>query len=267
MPRRILPPLLIALAATLAASCDHQPTQPADGATQPTDAAAQPSDAAASAMQAVSSTESAPETPDFDPGDFVTVVNNRYFLLPPGTRFVYVGKEGGEPERVVTDVTHREKTILGIKVVTVLDRVFLGGVLKEKTLDWYAQDQDGNVWYLGEDSKEYENGKVVSTAGSWEAGKDGARAGIVMLAHPHVGQVYRQEFASGVAEDRARVLSLDANVSVPYGKFEHCLKTAETTALEPGAKEIKLYCRGVGFVKGDDVSGGTAHVTLVKIRS
>jgi hypothetical protein len=258
MPSPRLSPLLIAGCYALALDCNRQTP------TQPTEATVQPSTEAPAARLSPS-LGAASKEPDFDPGDFVSVVNNPYFPLRPGTRFVYVGTEDGEPERVVTDVTHRQKTILGVKVVVVLDRVFLGGVLTEKTLDWYAQDEDGNVWYLGEDSKEYENGKVVSTAGSWEAGKKGAKAGIIMLAHPRVGQVYRQEFASGVAEDMARVLSLHANVSVPYGRFDHCLKTAETTPLEPGAKEIKLYCRGVGFVKGDDVAGGTAHVVLTRI--
>jgi hypothetical protein len=248
MPRHPLFLPMVLLVATIAAGCDQQPTLPSDATVQSSNAR-----------------EAAPNIPDFDPRDFVPVVDNRYFPLRPGSRFVYVGTEDGERERVITDVTHRQKTILGVKVVVVLDRVFLDGALAEKTLDWYAQDKKGNVWYLGEDSKEYENGKVVSTAGSWEAGKHGARPGIIMLAHPHVGQSYQQEFALGVAEDRARVLSLQTSVSVPYGSFKHCLKTAETTPLEPGAREIKLYCRGVGFVKGDDVSGGTAHVVLTRI--
>jgi len=257
MPRHFLQPLLVALASTLVFSCDQQPTQP-------TDSAVQPGGAAASAQPATSA-KSASKIQAFDPGDFVRVIDNRYFPLRPGTRFVYLGTEDGEPERTVTDVTHRQKTILGVKVVVVLDRVFLDGALTEKTLDWYAQDKHGNVWYLGEDTKEFEDGKVVSTEGSWEAGKDGARAGIIMLAHPHPGQSYHQEFATGVAEDMAQVLGLHTNVSVPYGSFKHCLKTAETTPLEPGAKEIKLYCRGIGFVKGDDVAGGTAHAVLTRI--
>jgi hypothetical protein len=250
MSRLLLPPILVALAATLALGCDQSaPTQP----TSTSGRISAPSLAPASSA------------PDFDPKDFVTRVDNRYFPLQPGTRFIYRGTEDGEPEKVVTDVTHQHKTIQGVKVVVVLDRVFIGGSLKEKTLDWYAQDEDGNVWYFGEDSKEFENGQVTSTAGSWEAGKNGARAGVIMLAHPHTGQSYQQEFAAGVAEDMARVLRVNAKVSVPYGSFKHCLKTEETTPLEPGAKEIKLNCPGVGFVKGDDVSGGTAHVVLTKI--
>jgi hypothetical protein len=250
MSRLLLPPVLVALAATLVLGCDQStstlPTSTADKATAP-------------------SLGTASSTPDFDPKDFVARVDNRYFALQPGTRFIYRGTEDGQPEKVVTDITRRQKTILGVKVVVVLDRVFLGGALKEQTLDWYAQDQDGNVWYFGEDSKEFENGRVISTAGSWEAGKNGARAGVIMLAHPHVGQSYHQEFAAGVAEDMARVLSVNAKVSVPFGSFKHCLKTAETTPLEPGAKEIKVHCPGVGFVKGDDVSGGTAHSVLTDI--
>jgi hypothetical protein len=262
MSRSLLLPLLVALASALALGCNRQlPTQPTDLTAQAADVADQAAAAAAPAL----GVEATSGNPEFDPGDFVRVINNRYFALRPGTTFIYVGREDGQPERVVTEVTHQKKSILGVKVVTVLDRVYLDGSLKEKTLDWYAQDEDGNVWYFGEDSKEYENGKVISTAGSWEAGKHGAKAGVIMLAHPRVGQSYRQEFARGVAEDKARVLSLDAKASVPYGTFRHCLKTEETTPLEPGAKEVKLHCPGVGFVKGDDVAGGTAHIALSRI--
>ncbi len=258
MPSPRIPPLLIAGCCAVALGCNRQtPTQPTEAAVQ--------SSTEAPAVQPSPSVAAASTEPDFDPGDFVPGVDNRYFALRPGTRFIYVGTEDGKAERVITDVTHLEKTILGVKVVTVLDRVFLAGELKEKTFDWYAQDEDGNVWYFGEDTKAYEHGKVVSTAGSFEAGKNGARAGIIMLAHPHVGDSYRQEFARGVAEDKARVVSLSTDVSVPYGRFHNCLKIAETTPLEPGAKGIKLHCRGVGLVKEDDVSGGTAHIALTKV--
>ena len=190
MPRALISSLLVAV--TLLLACDRQmPTTPTD-----LPAAAQPE----------ASLSSSATAPHFDPKNFVRGVDNRFFPLPPGTRFIYVGQEDGEPVRNLSDVTRREKTILGVKVTVVLDRVYQSGELKEKTLDWYAQDKKGNVWYLGEDSKEYENGVVVSTAGSWEAGKNGARGGIIMPAHPHVGQLTQQEFAAGVAEDMARVL-------------------------------------------------------------
>jgi hypothetical protein len=250
MRRVALPPVLAALSGTLVLACGQStPTQPTSAGDSP----ASPPLASTAKM------------PDFDLKDFVARVDNRYFALKPGTRFIYRGTEDGEREKVVTDVTHDRKTILGVKVTVVLDRLFRSGELKEKTFDWYAQDQDGNVWYFGEDTKEFENGKVVSTQGTWQAGKHGARAGVVMLAHPHMGDSYHQEFATGVAEDRARVLSVTAKVTVPFGSFTHCLKTEETTALEPGAKEIKLNCPRVGFVKGDDISGGTAHIALTDI--
>ena len=132
-------------------------------------------------------------------------------------RYRETGDDG--PGRVVVRVTHRTKRVQGVETVVVRDRAFLGGELVEDTFDWYAQDRRGNVWYFGENTKEYENGRVVSTAGSWKAGRDGARAGIVMKAHPRVGATYYQEFSPGVAEDQATVLSRDARVSVPYGSF------------------------------------------------
>ena len=205
--------------------------------------------------------------PEFDPADFVAGVDNRLFPLPLGRRLIYHGTEDGEPETVITDVTRNRKTILGVRVVVVLDRVFLSGELIEKTFDWYAQDKHGNVWYFGEDTKEFENGEVVSTAGSFEAGKDGARAGILMRAHPKVGQVTAQEFAPGVAEDKSRVVDLNVTVTVPYGTFRHCIKTEDFTPLEPGALENKFYCRGVGVVRERDVRGGTVSTALARIVS
>jgi hypothetical protein len=122
------------------------------------------------------------------------------------------------------------------------------GRLVEDTYDWYAQDREGNLWYLGEDTKEYEDGRVVSTKGSWEAGVKGAQAGIVLPAHPRPGLSYRQEYYAGQAEDRARVLSLDGKAKVPFGSFGPCLVTADTTPLEPNLLEHKYFARGVGPV-------------------
>ncbi|HSE44139.1 MAG TPA: hypothetical protein VLA89_02300 [Gemmatimonadales bacterium] len=205
------------------------------------------------------------DLPPFNPNAFVPSVTNPLFPLPLGRRLLYRGTEDDLPETVITDITRGQKTILGVAVTVVLDRVFLHGELKEKTFDWYAQDAEGNVWYFGEDTKEYENGKVVSTAGSFEAGKEGAKAGIIMRAHPKVGQVTPQEFAPGVAEDKARVIALDATIAVPYGTFTHCLKQEEFTPLEPEALENKYYCPGVGIVKELDVQGGTVNTGLTTI--
>jgi hypothetical protein len=265
MPRSLLQPS-VALATIVLLSCDQQPTQPpaSEITTRASERSVVQLSNAAGPQPAASLNQSS-SMPEFDPKDFVRGVNNRLFPLRPGTRTIFTGSSDGESERTVVDVTRDKKTILGIEATVVLDRVFHNGVLKEKTFDWYAQDEDGNVWYLGEDSKAFESGGVVSTAGSWEAGKHGAKAGIIMLAHPRVGQTYQQEFAKGVAEDKARVLSLDTDVSVPYGNFDDCLKTEEFTPLEPGVKEVKFFCPRIGFVKGRDVAGGTGRIDLVRI--
>ena len=205
------------------------------------------------------------DLPPFDPHAFVPVVTNPLFPLPLGRRLIYRGTEDDLPETVITDITLGQKTILGVAVTVVLDRVFLNGQLREKTFDWYAQDTAGNVWYFGEDTKEYENGNVVSTAGSFEAGKNGAKAGIIMRAHPKVGQTTPQEFAPGVAMDKAKVLDLNATITVPYGTFTHCLKQEEFTPLEADALENKFYCPGVGIVKELDVKGGTVNTGLARI--
>jgi hypothetical protein len=222
--------LVAAVVLPLLLSCDGQPTQPFAGS-QETLLSAEPRTAA---------TEQVDVAPRFDPDKFVRLVDNRFFPLRPGTRFFYRGEEDGEAEINITTVTHDRKNILGVSAVVVLDRVFVEGELKERTFDWYAQDEDGNVWYLGEDTREFENGRVVSTEGSWEAGRHGAKPGIIMLAHPRVGDEYRQEFLAGEAEDQARVVARDLDITVPYGSFHNCIRTVEFTRLEPGVKEARL---------------------------
>ncbi len=241
---------VLILAATLVMSCDREPTQPSD----PTTTAS--SETAGAALY----------SPPFNPDHFVRHVDNKFFPLKPGTRYVAVGEEDGERIRNVTLVTDERKEILGISAVVVLDRV-LGedGELIEKTFDWYAQDDRGNVWYLGEDTKEFEDGKVVSTEGSWEAGVKGAVAGIIMPAHPQVGQHYQQEFFEGEAEDEARVTTRGVDVTVPYGTFHTCLRTVEWTRLEPGVKEAKIYCPGIGFVKANGIEGPKVRLVLKNV--
>jgi hypothetical protein len=146
-----------------------------------------------------------------------------------------------------------------VECVVVDDRGWEAGKLIEKTYDWFAQDEEGNVWYFGEDTKEYNNGKVTSTKGSWEAGVDGAKPGIIMEAHPKVGESYRQEYYKGEAEDMAKVQSSNESVKVLYGSFDHVLVTKEWTPLEPGYVEHKYYARGVG-----QVSGGGLELVDVK---
>ena len=181
-------------------------------------------------------------TPHINPAEFTTTIDNEFFPMKPGTTFLYEGKG----ERDEMSVTHDTKKVMGVECVVVDDRAWEDGKLIEKTYDWFAQDKKGTVWYFGEDTKEYENGKVVSTKGSWEAGVDGAKPGIIMQADPKVGEPYRQEYYEGEAEDMARVLSTNASVTVPYGSFDKAIETKEWTPLEPGFYEKKYYARGVG---------------------
>jgi len=214
----------------------------------------------------VSATQSTP-IPVLPPaGDFVSRIDNKYFPLRPGTTFNFGGTQEGKPSRVAVFVTHRTKTILGIRATVILDQVFVGGRREEKTFDWYAQDKHGNVWYLGEDSSDFVNGKWIRSDGSWQAGVKGAKAGIVMKAHPIVGNLYRQEYYAGHAEDMAKVLSRSASVTVPYGSFERALETSEWTPLEPGVVEHKYYVKGVGNVRTIMIKGGSEEEHLVSIK-
>jgi hypothetical protein len=199
------------------------------------------------------------------PQDFVARIDNKYFPLRPGTTFLYRGTQDGEARRVTVFVTHKTKMILGIRAVVVLDQVFVGGKREEKTFDWYAQDKRGNVWYLGEDSSDFVSGKWVRSDGSWQSGVNGAKAGIVMKANPGVGNVYRQEYYAGHAEDMARVLSRNKSVMVTYGTFQHTLETSEWTPLERGVLEHKYYVKGVGNVRTIMVRGGSEEEHLVSI--
>ena len=253
--------MLVAMAgAALAVGCDApNPNQPSAADVAP----AADGPVSASLAEGAASRPALPEFPD--PGEFVTVVDNKLFPLPLGRRLIYHGRDGAERETVITDVTREHKTILGVSVVVVLDRVFVNGELTEKTFDWYAQDRRGNVWYFGEDTKEFEDGKVVSTAGSFEAGKNGARAGIIMRAHPKLGVVTPQELAPGVAEDKAKVVDKNVTLAVPYGTLDHCIKTEEFTPLEPDVLENKWYCPGIGITREADVRGGSVRTALVRI--
>ncbi|MBA2446757.1 MAG: hypothetical protein H0V51_01890 [Chloroflexi bacterium] len=197
-----------------------------------------------------------PYNPPFNPEDFKDKdgkpypINNPYFPLKPGTTLNYEKKVDGELERVRFQVTHETKTIRyggsDVRAVVVRDRVTLDGKLIELTDDWFAQDKHGNVWYLGEASRDFD---PPSTKGSWESGKDGAKPGIIMKAQPKVGDTYRQEFYKGEAEDAAKVLSLSKRVKVPYGSFSNVLQTKDFSCI-PGVpdQEHKYYAKGVGMV-------------------
>ena len=197
------------------------------------------------------------EPVELDPADFTTEIDNPYWPMAPGSTWVYEETDAeGNVQRVEVAVTERTRSILGIAATVVHDVVTEDGVVREDTWDWYAQDESGNVWYLGEDTKELEDGKVVSTKGSWEAGRDGAQPGIDMPAQPEVGMSYRQEYYAGEAEDAAEVLSLDERVEVPYGSFGDVLMTRDYTPLDPNALEHKYYGLGTGPVLVVGLSGG-----------
>lgn len=221
--------------------------------------------ATAGAISACSSEEDCTPDPTYDPqidpADFVAAVDNPLWPLVPGTQYVFEG--GGE--RIEVTVTQNTREILGVTTTVVRDTVTVEGEVEEDTYDWFAQDVTGNVWYFGEDTKEYKGGKVVSTEGSWEAGLDGAKPGIVMHAsQPEPGVSYRQEYYPCEAEDMAEVVSLSETVAVPFGTFEGCLQTREFTPLEPDANEYKYYAPGIGVVLEVDVASG-ARTELVEV--
>ena len=199
-----------------------------------------------------------------DPADFVAKIDNPYLPMARGARWVYRETDPkGSSQKVTVTVTTHTKQILGIDATVVHDVVTEKGQLIENTYDWYAQDNCGSVWYLGENTKEYENGKVVSTAGSWEAGVDGAQPGVVMPADRQVGLSYRQEYYAGEAEDAAEILSVVEQAQVPFGHFRDVVLTKETTPLHRRVLEYKLYAQGVGVVLALSVSGGSDREELL----
>jgi hypothetical protein len=207
-----------------------------------------------------------PSAGRFDPTDYVAVIDNPWFPLSPGTTWTYRGTKDGEPAVDVFTATAMTKVVDGITCLVVQDRLKLSGVLAERTLDYYAQDRAGNVWYFGEDTAELdEEGKVTSTEGTWHSGVDGARAGIFMEATPTVGRELEQEHYAGHAEDRFEVIDLRAKVSVPFGVFADALLTKEWTPLEPEILDHKYYVRGVGEVREVSVKGPKEELSLVSV--
>ncbi|MEA2461272.1 MAG: hypothetical protein QOH90_1449 [Actinomycetota bacterium] len=212
------------------------------------------------------------QKPYFDPARFTTRIDNAWFPLKPGIRYIYRGNSGGTPMRDVFTVTSRTKVVDGVTTRVINDRVFSEGHLEERTLDYYVQDDQGNVWYFGEDTAELDRkGHVISTEGTWHAGRHGAEPGLFMEANPQPGNTYQQEFQRGVAEDHFTVLTLSASVKVPYGTFgrnalkRSVLVTKEWTPLEPKVRDHKVYVRGVGEVKEVAVKGPQEVGHLVKI--
>jgi hypothetical protein len=268
------PPRLAAAMALVLAGCSTATVTPGP-ATAPADSVAPtaaPTVAPATAAPSPAATEppafsrnpaayveGQPYAPAFDASAFEERITHPFMPFTPGARWVF-----GGAERIVVEVLEETRQIMGITATIVRDRVFEDGELVEDTHDWYAQDVAGNVWYLGEETAEYEDGEIVSTAGSWEAGVDGALPGIVMLADPQVGDVYRQEFYEGEAEDIGMVTALTGEISVEAGTWSggDVLVTEEWTPLEPDVRERKTYALGVGVVHELQILGGDDVVFL-----
>ncbi len=212
----------------------------------------------------------APYDPPIDPALFVdpaqigtSVTANPYFPLVRGRTRIY---QGGT-EHVEVTVTSDTKVIQGVTCAVVRDVVMDNGEVIEDTKDWFAQDVDGNVWYFGEVVQDFEGGELVSMDGSWTAGVDGAKAGRIMKAAPAVGDVYRQEFALGDAEDLAEVLSLTASETVPAASCNgNCLMTKDFTPIEPDSFEHKYYAPGVGLILEVHPATGE-RLELIEVRN
>ncbi len=194
--------------------------------------------------------------PDLNPELFDSVVDNDFFPLIPGRTLVYrkVGEEGEEIIRVTTLAETIE--IGDIECSEVMDIVEIDGVVVEDTRDWFAQHENGDVYYVGEIAKNFEDGRLKDLDGSWESGEDGALAGVIMKAEPCPGDGYRQEFFLDEAEDIGEVISLNETVTVAYGTFTGCLQTRDSSPLEPGNAEHKFYASGIGVVLEIDLESG-----------
>lgn len=198
-----------------------------------------------------------------DPVDFSSRVNNPFFPLIPGLLFTLERTNDAGTVSVTGEVLAETEVVMGVECVAVSEKVFLDGQVLEENRDWYAQDSLGNVWHFGRAVEKYEGAEVVSTAGSWRAGVDGALPGVIMKPDPQVGDVYVQRYSNGEAEDRAEVLALDATVEVPYGTFTDVLRIKEWTPLEPGVATEHYYVKDLGQVLVEQVEGGTASEKLV----
>jgi hypothetical protein len=202
-----------------------------------------------------------------DPADFSHPVMNPWFPLEPGTTTVLRGTDEGERFRERVRVTDRTKVIEGVSTRVVRDVVRRpDGSLAEATSDWYAADNDGTVWYFGERTATYDRrGHLESREGSWQAGVDGAIAGVIMPADPKPTDAYRQEYDAGNAEDQAWIVGFKASLRLPRRTFHDVLRTFEWSRLEPGVISTKFYARGVGIVREHDVAGGDETFEVVAV--
>jgi hypothetical protein len=199
------------------------------------------------------------------PADFVDRVDNPYYPLIPSTKWVYEATlEDGSTERVELEILEETRVVNGVSATVLYDTVFVDGELVEETWDWFAQDKVGNVWYLGEEVNNFEDGVLKDNAGSWEWAVDGALPGVIMWADPtaHLGEIYYQEYYPGEAEDTGQVMSTSENVTVPQGSYQNVLQTYDFSSLDSDLQEHKFYAPGVGLVKEIDLLTGEEVVLL-----
>ncbi len=195
-----------------------------------------------------------------------TNLTNPYFTYMPGKKYIYQGQTADGLERIEIELRPFTKVVNGITCAVVRDRVFIAGKLVEDTEDWYAQDNTGLVWYLGEYVTDYNpNGSIKDHAGSWEAGVSGAKPGYQMLANPQPGRTYRQEYAFNIAEDKAEVVEVGLTITVPNGTYTNCIKIKETSDIIPQLFEYKFYAPGIGFIKTINVTDNE-EIVLIQIQ-
>jgi hypothetical protein len=202
--------------------------------------------------------------PVLDPAHFVSVIDNPYYPLPVGRTLIYRGVRDGVTQTDRVHVTNQTKVLEGITATAVRDVATHNGTLLEATTDWFAQDDQGNVWYLGENTKAFENGQI-DRSGSWQSGVNDGEPGIIMLAHPQIPDAYRQEYLKGEAEDTAWIVQTGQHITVPYGSLGNVIKSLEFTQLEPAVVDQKVYAPGVGIVLERSLAGGVEVAKLVKV--
>lgn len=190
--------------------------------------------------------------PEIIAADFTTKITNPFHPLTPGTVLKYTETGGREKVDKTAEVIRETRVVMGVRCVVVTEIGLVDGTLREKAHGWFAQHKDGSVWFFGEDAKEFLPGGRVTTAGSWEAGVNGAQPGVVMPGRLTVGFRYRQEYLRGVAEDVAEISSLRGKASAPAGEYADCVLTRDWSMLESGSTK-KWFARGVGLVRSETV--------------
>ena len=203
--------------------------------------------------------------PVLDPANFVSTIDNPYYPLPVGRTLVYEGFRDGQTQTDTIKVLDQTRVVEGITARVVSDVATHDGTLLEKTFDWFAQDKQGNVWYLGEDTTAYGRNGKTDTSGSWEAGVNDAEPGLIMEANPQIPDGYRQEYLAGEAEDTAWITGQGGSVKVPYGTVRNVLTTLEATQVEPDVYDQKIYGPGIGIVVEQSLTGPNEYAKLVSV--